>query len=224
VRQRYGIGTREHLVACVGRIGRGKGQQCLLRAYALARAKIGPSKLFIVGDAFPGNESVLQSLLDLVGELDLRGEVIFTGFVEDVASVLGAADTFVMPSTVPEGYGMVLLEAMAAGVPLITTNAGGPLDIIGDSECGLFVPPGDEQALAAAICRLAADEEMRARFRRAGRTRVETISSPRIVAERVQAVYRGLLRSGKSPHGQLAEAAYSGKETEGGVPSGDNPT
>ncbi len=225
VRRRFGVERCEHLVACVGRIGRGKGQQCLLRAYALARPKIGPSKLLIVGDAFPGNESVLLSLQGLVRQLDLGREVIFTGFLEDVASVLGAADTFVMPSTVPEGYGMVLLEAMAAGVPVIATNAGGPLDIIEDGKCGLFVHPGDGQALAAAMCRLAADEEMRARFRAAGRARVETISSPQIVAEKVQAVYRGLIGPEKSLDSEAVDkAGYSGKKTEVGVPSGDNPT
>jgi glycosyltransferase involved in cell wall biosynthesis len=97
--------------------------------------------------------------------------VRFAGFQGDMAPCFAAADVVVLPS-LKEGLGVAALEAMAAGRPVVASRVGGLAEAVADGETGLLVPPGDDEALAAAIHRLARDPAMRARLGEAGRARV----------------------------------------------------
>jgi len=98
----------------------------------------------------------------------------------------------IVPSVWAEPFGLVVLEAMAAGRPVIASNIGGPADIVRDEETGLLVPPGDPRALRAALARLIADPALRARLGAAGQIRVNEFKAAAVLP-RIEGAYRTLL-------------------------------
>jgi rhamnosyl/mannosyltransferase len=125
--------------------------------------------------------------------------VTFVGEVDDddLPGWYARGDVFVLPSNSrAEAYGLVLLEAMASGLPCVSTELGtGTSWIVQDEVTGLVVPPMDPPAMAAALRRLAADEALRERMGRAGRARVETEFLVDRMVERVQQVYEDALQA-----------------------------
>jgi len=121
--------------------------------------------------------------------------VRFEGWRTDPHAYLGAADVFALPS-LREGLPLALLEAMAAGVPVVATSVGGvPAAAEG---AALLVPPGDEQALAEGLATLAADPSRRAALARAGRERVEQRYGAERQVRALESLYRRLVRGGTS--------------------------
>lgn len=138
----------------VARFMRQKNHELLLNAFARAR-NIAPSvRLLLVGDG-----ELREAMEKKAEELKLSDAVTFAGNVEDVERYLSDADVFVLSSDY-EGLPLSILEAMAAGLPVISTNVGGVADIVTDN--GILVKPGDVEALAEKIAELALDEEKRA--------------------------------------------------------------
>jgi glycosyltransferase involved in cell wall biosynthesis len=107
--------------------------------------------------------------------------------------VLAAFDIFILPSTQPDPFPTVILEAMSAGIPVIATAHGGPLEMVVDGETGLLVPPGDPAALAAAIELLLLDAPKRKAMGDAGRRRIENEFALDTSLNRVQQVYSATL-------------------------------
>ena len=126
------------------------------------------------------------------GALGIADRVTFTGFVDDVAGQLARADIAVHASVIPEPHGQVVVEAMAAGVPVIAAAAGGPAEIITDGVDGVLVAPGDVGALARALERLAADAALRSELSVGGRRRAEDYRGA-VIAPRFTALYRAVL-------------------------------
>ena len=124
---------------------------------------------------------------------DLGGEVDFRGFRDDVPAELARLDVLVHASTIPEPFGQVVLEGMAAGLPVVAADAGGPAEIVDDGVDGLLYPPGHAPALAERLRLLAGDRELRARLGRSGRERARDFA-PDIVAGRLMEVYRRTIR------------------------------
>ena len=122
----------------------------------------------------------------------MADRVTFAGFVDDVAGVLAGADIAVHASVIPEPHGQVVVEAMAAGVPVIAAAAGGPAEIVTDGVDGVLVPPGDVAALANALTRLAADARLRTELGAAGRRRADAYRGA-VIAPRIAAVYHSVL-------------------------------
>jgi glycosyltransferase involved in cell wall biosynthesis len=114
------------------------------------------------------------------------------GFRSDVSALMAACDIFVSPCPV-EGFGLVLLEAMALGKPVIAAEAGGPLEIVADGETGLLFAPGNAESLAAAMKRLLADAPMRKRMGEAGRKRYEEMFTAQQMAEKMRETYSVLI-------------------------------
>lgn len=106
-----------------------------------------------------------------VAELGLTGRVVLPGFRTDLDSLISGADVVVLPSYT-EGLPNVALEASAAGVPVVATAVGGTPEAIADTVNGFLVPPGDPPALAAKVCALLRDPELRSTFGEAGRARM----------------------------------------------------
>jgi glycosyltransferase involved in cell wall biosynthesis len=167
----------------VGRLAPWKGQHVFLEAFAVAR---------LVGTALFGEEDYEAELRSLVDRLGIGERVEFRGFREDVSEELAELDVLVHCSTSPEPFGQVVVEGMAAGLPVIAAAAGGPLEIIEDGVDGILTPPGDAEALAEAMRRLAEEPDLRADLGRAA-----TASCARFNAENVRArlmtVYRAVL-------------------------------
>jgi len=117
--------------------------------------------------------------------------VTFLGTRGDVADLLTAADVMVHASIAPEPFGLVIVEAMAMGVPVVASDTGGPAEII-DAGSGVLVPAGDAAQLGATLERLAADPELCRALGTGGRRRAAVFSADR-VAQAHAAIYRRLL-------------------------------
>lgn len=172
LRAAWGVPAESTLVGVVGRISAWKGQSFFLRAFAQAAAHIPTLTAVIVGDVTPGEEWRRQELATLAAELGIAERVIWAGFRLDAPQVMAALDILVLPSTSPEPFGMVVVEAMATGKPVIATAHGGPMETVIAEETGLLVSPRDPAEMAAALQRLAAQPDLRARLGANARQRV----------------------------------------------------
>ncbi|NAZ87051.1 glycosyltransferase family 4 protein [Kineococcus indalonis] len=188
-RERAGEGPL--VFTMVGRLAPWKGQDVFLRAFAAALGGTG-HRARVVGSAMFGEDGYAAGLHRLVEELGIAGQVELTGFSGDVEAVLAASDVLVHASTVPEPFGQVVVEGLAAGLPVVAADAGGPAEVVTDGEDGLLTPPGDVAALAGALRRLAGDAPLRERLGAAG-ARTAQRYRPEVVAPRFTELYRGLL-------------------------------
>jgi len=177
-------------VGMVGRFAPWKGQDLFLRAFAQAFPD-GDAHCVLVGAPLFGEEDFERRLHALADELDLGARVQFRGFRTDIWPELSRMDLVVHASLVPEPFGQVVLEGMAAGVPVVAADAGGPRELIDHDVNGVLYPIGDESALARALSELARDGGRRARLADGGRDAVAAYH-PDVIAARVQALYRGV--------------------------------
>jgi glycosyltransferase involved in cell wall biosynthesis len=167
---------------CIGRLVPVKGHTVLLDAFARARAEVPELTLDLAG-AGP-----LEAELRAAAPENVR----FLGRVAPVQETLEEHAIVVVPS-LGEGFGMVALEAMERGRPVIASAVGGLPELVLDGETGLVVPPGDAEALAAAIVRLARDPALAQRLGEAGRRRAVAEFSEERCIERTAELYRPLL-------------------------------
>jgi len=172
----------------VGRFEIAKDYPNMLHAFAKVREQEPRAVLLLVGRG-----SLQADTESLAAALDLESAVRFLGVRRDVPEILSAADGYLM-SSAWEGMPMVLLEAAAAGLPIVTTAVGGNLEVVGDGESGFLVPPRDADALGEAMLRLMglSDADRRAMGER-GRERVRSRYGLGRVVERWMELYRELL-------------------------------
>jgi len=179
---------------CVGMIGRiapWKGQDIFLRAFAQAFPD-GAERAVVVGGALFGESDFGDELAALTRQLGISERVEFTGHVDDISPYLDRLEVVVHASIIPEPFGQVVVEAMAAGLPVVASAAGGPLEIIRNDVDGLLVTPSDIDALADALRRLADDPALRNRLGERGRLRAAQFRPERI-GPQVERIYRRLL-------------------------------
>jgi glycosyltransferase involved in cell wall biosynthesis len=170
---RKSFASRGLLVGVVGRIKfHRKGQEVLVQAADLLRTRHPDVHYVVVGSAAPGNEDHELRLRELISTSGLDQTVTLTGDVVDSASVFAALDIAVVPSVQPEPFGCVVIEAMAAGTPVVGSNNGGIAEQIEDGVSGILFAPGDAQDLAQALDRLLTDTDYRHRTAEEGRRRV----------------------------------------------------
>lgn len=164
-----------------------KGQRFLLDALPLAMKRIPDLHLIILGEG-----ELRRPLEQQVQRLHLERAVRLPGFRNDVLALARSADLFVM-SSVTEGLGSTVLDAMAMGLAVVGTRAGGIPEAVVDGETGLLVPVADPSALAEAIVSLMTDPERRARFGEAGRRHVAQHFSVDQLVDRTFAVYQDVV-------------------------------
>jgi glycosyltransferase involved in cell wall biosynthesis len=183
------------VVTLAGRINRWKGQELLIRAAIelQARKRIQFKRFVIVGGPAPGLEMLPAQLQEMVTQAGLKNHFVFLPFADDILPVWFGTDIAVVPSTEPEPFGMVAIEAMAAAVPVVAAGHGGLLDIVVDSQTGLLFTPRDASALADAIDLLAGDKALRASFGTAGASRQLAQFSVASQVEKLVSVYEGML-------------------------------
>jgi glycosyltransferase involved in cell wall biosynthesis len=144
-RKLLGVISEEKIIIAVGRLSPEKGLDTLLTAFSNQFGSDHAVRLILVGD---GPEKAALTLL--ANRLSIAEQVVFSGFIPDVTTYYAAADLFVLSSHT-EGFPMALLEAMAWGLPVLTTAVGGIPDIVQDGVNGYLIPPGDEKHLASAM-------------------------------------------------------------------------
>ena len=171
VRREWNIPSDVPVVGVLARLMRIKGQEVFLRSAALIAANNPHVRFVIIGDN-SDNPEYKAELKQLTGRLGLEDRVVFTGFRTDVPELLSALSVAVSPSLGLEGMSNSILEAMAAGVPVVATRVGGTPEIVEDGVSGLLVSPGDPEALAAAISRLLHDNTMAKQLGETARRRV----------------------------------------------------
>ena len=177
-------------IVMVGRLTPWKGQDIFLRAFARAFAG-GLQRATVAGAPLFGEEPYQQVLVDLVASLDIGGQVQFRGFVQDVPQLLMEADVLVHASVIPEPFGQVVVEGMAAGLAVVAADQGGPAEIVTNECDGLLVPPGDVTALADALCRLGQDSELRNRLGDNARITARNYT-PEVIGARMLTIYARL--------------------------------
>lgn len=175
-------------VGMVGRIAEWKGQDVFIRAMAQAFPDR-DARGVVVGAPLFGEDAYSRQLRSLCTQLQVEQMIDFRGFREEVDVELKSLDVLVHTSVLPEPFGQVVVEGMAAGLPVVAAAAGGPLEIIEDGTTGLLYPPGDVQALASILRRLATDPPLRVRLGAAARERANDFR-PELVADKLLSVYR----------------------------------
>ena len=195
LRQEWGIPQDAVLFGVVGRIHWWKGQDVFLRAAAQVATRIPHARFILVGDVVPGEEWRRDALKEEIARMGIGDRVVWAGYRRDVPRVMAALDVLVLPSTEPEPFGRVIVEAMATGRPVIATAHGGPLETVVHEETGLHVPPGDVDALARAMVRLATQAELRQRMGAAARRRVLAEYTLERHVQRFQSLYEEMLAS-----------------------------
>ena len=165
----------------LGRLAPWKGQDVFLRAFAAAFPN-GNERATIAGSAMFDEDDYAQELIRLAEDLGISERIDFAGFVDDVSALLSDCDAVVHASVIAEPFGQVVVEGMAAGLPVIASAGGGPLEVITDEVDGLLFPLGDVHALATQLQRIAGDEALRRRLGSAARRRAEDFTPERIAA------------------------------------------
>ena len=179
------------VVGMVGRLAPWKGQQLFLDAFATAFPNR-EARARIVGSAMFGEDVYAGALRTQVRALGLQDVVEFRGYREDVWAELAGLDVLVHASIVPEPFGQVVLEGMAAGLPVIASGEGGPAEVVTDDVDGLLFAPRSAGSLSAALRRLADDPLTRARLGAAGRVTAATYS-PESTATTLVDIYEQVL-------------------------------
>lgn len=184
-------GARAVTFGMLGRIAPWKGQDLFLRAFAAAFPG-GREHAVIVGAAMFGEKDCERDLRALAASLGIAGRVEFRGFREDVWPELMSMDVLVHASIVPEPFGAVVLEGMAAGLAVIAPDEGGPATVIADGETGRLFKSRDRDSLVATMRALAGDPTERLRLGAAARLATEQYD-PRTVAGRLERVYESVV-------------------------------
>jgi phosphatidyl-myo-inositol alpha-mannosyltransferase len=168
-------------VVFVGRLEKRKGLRFLLRAWPMVIQRVPDARLIVVGRGRPLEGYKRFAVRQGWSESD----VTFAGYVpsEDLPRYYQAADVFCAPNTGQESFGVVLLEAMAAGAPIVASDIPGYRDVVSHAEDGLLVEPKNPGAIADAICRLLANPELRASMRHAGHAKARLYDWPRIATQ-----------------------------------------
>jgi glycosyltransferase involved in cell wall biosynthesis len=177
VRSVLGAGPGTTVIIQVSRLESWKGHVVLLQA--LSRLRNVPNWVcWIVGGVQrPHERNYLEELQRIVAEQQLDRRVSFLGQRDDVPRLLGAADIHCQPNTGPEPFGIAFVEALYAGLPVVTSAHGGALEIV-DETCGILVPPSDVDALAGALGRLIDNRDLCTALGQAGPARAAALCDP----------------------------------------------
>ncbi|MCU0223006.1 MAG: glycosyltransferase [Acidobacteria bacterium] len=189
MRRRLGLRTEDLVVGAVGTIKKVKGQAVLLEAMRPLFERHAALRLVLAGEVTRGYGEELRRQAAALGWED---RVLFPGVIEEVPDLLAALDLFVLPS-LSEGMSNALLEAMAAGRPIVATEAGGNGECLDGGNAGLLVPPGDAEALGRALERLLEAPDRRRDLARRARGRVQDEYSLGKMLDRTETLYAELL-------------------------------
>ncbi len=172
LKSEFRIGRDERVVSILGRITPWKGQHVFLEAASIVNANRQNIKFLIVGDVFQGlntdDTNYKDKLIQSREKFALNDSVVFTGWRSDITAILALSDILVNASVKPEPLGTTILEAMAAGKPVICSDIGGSPEIVQNGINGFLFPSGNAQALADAIERLVKNPALRLRMGESG--------------------------------------------------------
>jgi glycosyltransferase involved in cell wall biosynthesis len=187
LRKEHLLDEKTVLLGCIGRLEPKKGQELAISALRYVDTK--DVKLLLVG---AGENTYLRRLRGLARELAVSHQVIYTGYREDIPSLLQEIDILVLP-TITEAFSRVILESMAAQIPIITTDVGGNSEAVAHGTTGYIVPPQDVQALADRMNELIKDGDKRKKMGEAGRARVQELFTMERHVALIEKLYHEIL-------------------------------
>ena len=190
LKEELGLGQAWPVIGYVGRIMPEKDLETWLRAAALVGQQYPSAQFVLVGEGRDGD--TLGQLQRLAAELGIAERVHFPGYRAHLLPVYGSFDLFVLSSR-REGLPNSILEAMAVGLPVVTTDVAGTSELVLDGQTGYVVPQGDVEHLAHAMVTLVADAKLRQRMAQAGRERIEREFSFTRRLQRVEELYARVL-------------------------------
>ena len=180
-------GENDKIVGLVGRIAPLKGHDDFITAAKILMSSNPGVKFLIVGEDIAHGGRYLNNLKERVKKDGLEGHVVFTGFVKSIKDVMADFAVLTLPAW-EEPFGLVILEAMSLGVPVVATNAGGIPEIIKDNENGLLIPPRSPGKLSEAILKILNNKNLATRLAQEGLNTVKYYTAQRM-AKAVEDVY-----------------------------------
>lgn len=183
----------EIVIALVGRINSWKGQQLLLSAFDILSKTNQNIKLVYLGSAPPNQEIFETDLKNKIKEFGLGEKVVIIPFQNEITKFWNSIDIAVVPSTEPEPFGMVVIEAMLAKKPVVASNHGGPTEIVVDSSTGYLFEPNNHESLAQALQKLIDDQQKRTTFGENGYQRVLQTFSLRNHVDHFEKIFKELI-------------------------------
>lgn len=197
VRRELGVPLDAPLIGMVGRVNNGKGQVPFVHAAAQLAREFPGAYFVAAGSVFAGEQRYMDILQSEVENAGLRDRFLITGFRSDVPALLSAFDVFVHPAIHPEGFGLAVLEAMAAAKPVVATAHGGPLEMMEDGVSGYLVPPGDAEALARRVGDCLRDRTRSRQMGSRAQERAMRLFSVTRYLEQIEDLYEQLLKGGR---------------------------
>jgi len=196
LRGAFGVINGERLIGMFGRVVRWKGQHVFVRAMQEVCKVSQDVRGFIVGDESDGDSAYMEEVVQQLQRLELDSRIFMTGYRDDVRGLMSMMDIVVHASVRPEPFGMVIIEAMAMGKPVVATEGGGPSEIITHGKSGILVPRGDSESLASAIRVLLENPTYAKELGEAGRRVVVERFTSSQQAQEIMQIYRSLLGDG----------------------------
>jgi glycosyltransferase involved in cell wall biosynthesis len=187
-RDEFGLGKDDFVCATVGRLVPVKGHTYLIKAIQKVVKVIPEAKFLFVGDG-----EIKSKLSEEIKSLDLQENIFMLGSRNDIATILSCINVFLLPS-LNEGFGMVLIEAMAARKPVIATNVGGIPEVVKDGETGILVPLKDPEAFSSAIIKLYNNPELSRRMGQAGYSRARNLFDIKTTVREFEDLYNKLIK------------------------------
>jgi glycosyltransferase involved in cell wall biosynthesis len=197
-------GDSRRRVGVIGRIARWKGQDLFIEAMATVARTHHDVEFLVIGDPGHGDPAYLESLRAAAEEGALAGRVVFTGHVDDVFALMSTLDVVVSSTRTAEPFGRSIIEAMAAGIPVVAPDAGGPAEILENGVTGILYAPGDPDALARAVAGILDGAGDASSMTERARTAVATRFSGPGHASRVIEVYQSLAGAPQARAGGMA--------------------
>jgi len=176
-------------VGIIGRITPIKGHLFFIKAMAKVARAVPYLKIWIVGDASQSRQAYKEQVQVLVRRLGLSHCTEFLGVQKNIPEILSHLDLLVLATTTHEAFGRVVIEAQAAGVPVVATKVGGVVDIIEDNINGLLVPPADPEGMAEAALRIYKDQKLSASFAQAAISKVKEKYNVGLMVDETLKVY-----------------------------------
>ena len=182
-------------VGLIGRITPIKGHNYFIKAMAKLAKQVPNLKIWIVGDAPASKRAYKEELEILVKRLGLWNSTQFLGTQRDIPGILEHLDLLVLATTTQEAFGRVIIEAQAAGVPVVATKVGGVVDIIEDGKTGLLVPAADPESMSEAAAKIYKDRAFAQKISEAAYTKVKEQYNLELMVKRTVDVYAEALQN-----------------------------
>ncbi|MCD4783274.1 MAG: glycosyltransferase family 4 protein [Candidatus Eremiobacteraeota bacterium] len=190
----FGLTRGDIIIGSVGSLFKTKGHEYLLKAFPGVLEKYPDSKLIVVGD---GPERANLELIS--ANLGIKEHVVFAGFREDVPEIIGIFDVMVVPSVWEEPFGLVNIEAMYSGVPLVATDVGGIPEIVKNDYSGVLVKPKSEEAIKQAVFQIIGNKEYRNKIKKNAKNEILLKFSIENTSKNMINIYQDLLLKSQTP-------------------------